>query len=379
MRTASRRLTCADKFGRERKVESGERKAESKPRTAVNGPYYPALLADETGMALFETRSEAAASRRMVWSSLLSALRSQTAYGCRADGRYQRPHADDRPALPDRRQTSARGYSKPSATHSLSGVRVECRPLHANADAQIRPNRLGDPRCAFARRRAMRTRWSSTRTTSRPRATTATRELVVKAYELGWRKFKCYGYVGQRFLGCGLGPDSDDVVIDAYGSSGDYLASGLDGATVIVHGNAQDQVAQILKSGKLVVHGDVGQTFMYGAKGGDGLRQGQRRGPASDQRRRQAQGHHQRHMPRLPGGVVHGGRSADGRRVCDPQRRQVRRGRQRRRRSTRPTPARTCSRWHPAARSMSATRTSSSTTSSSTAASMSSLAKPTGS
>jgi glutamate synthase domain-containing protein 3 len=35
-----------------------------------------------------------------------------------------------------------------------------------------------------------------------------------------------------------------------------------------VHGNAQDQLAQIMKQGKLVVHGDVGQTFMYGAKGG---------------------------------------------------------------------------------------------------------------
>ncbi len=72
-----------------------------------------------------------------------------------------------------------------------------------------------------------------------------------------------------RFLGCGFGPESDGVVIDAYGSTGDYLASGLDGATVIVHGNAQDQVAQILKEGTLVVHGDVGQTSMYGAKGGD--------------------------------------------------------------------------------------------------------------
>jgi len=38
--------------------------------------------------------------------------------------------------------------------------------------------------------------------------------------------------------------------------------------TVSVHGNAQDQLGQILKSGKLVVYGDVGQTFMYGAKGG---------------------------------------------------------------------------------------------------------------
>jgi glutamate synthase domain-containing protein 3 len=36
-----------------------------------------------------------------------------------------------------------------------------------------------------------------------------------------------------------------------------------------VHGAAQDQVGQILKDGKLVVHGDVGQAFLYGAKGGD--------------------------------------------------------------------------------------------------------------
>ncbi|MCK4768480.1 MAG: hypothetical protein KAS28_08835, partial [Desulfobacula sp.] len=36
-----------------------------------------------------------------------------------------------------------------------------------------------------------------------------------------------------------------------------------------VHGNAQDQLGQIMKRGKFVVHGDVGQTFMYGAKGGE--------------------------------------------------------------------------------------------------------------
>ena len=50
--------------------------------------------------------------------------------------------------------------------------------------------------------------------------------------------------------------------------SGDYLASGIDGLEIHVHGNAQDQLGQIMKEGKLVVFGDVGQTFMYGAKGG---------------------------------------------------------------------------------------------------------------
>jgi glutamate synthase domain-containing protein 1 len=92
--------------------------------------------------------------------------------------------------------------------------------------------------------------------------------LLMDAYFKGWRHFISYNCIGQRFIGCGLGPDSDGVTIDVYDSSGDYLASGIDGLTITVHGNAQDQVGQIIKRGKLVIHGDVGQTFMYGAKGG---------------------------------------------------------------------------------------------------------------
>ena len=93
--------------------------------------------------------------------------------------------------------------------------------------------------------------------------------LLRRAYELGWRRFICYGYRGQRFSGCGLGPDTEDVRIDVYGSSGDYLASGIDGLSLFVHGNGQDQIGQIMNRGKLVVYGDVGQTFLYGAKGGE--------------------------------------------------------------------------------------------------------------
>lgn len=93
--------------------------------------------------------------------------------------------------------------------------------------------------------------------------------LISEAYRLGWKRFICFGHQGQRFLCCGFGPDSKGVRIDAYGSTGDYLASGIDGLEIYVHGNAQDQLGQILKSGKLVVYGDVGQTFMYGAKGGE--------------------------------------------------------------------------------------------------------------
>ncbi len=90
-----------------------------------------------------------------------------------------------------------------------------------------------------------------------------------EAFRLGWRRFIVYRLRGQRFDGVGLGPDTEGVRIDLYGSSGDYLASGADGLTLHVHGNAQDQVGQIMKRGKLVIHGDVGQTFLYGAKGGD--------------------------------------------------------------------------------------------------------------
>lgn len=92
--------------------------------------------------------------------------------------------------------------------------------------------------------------------------------LLVDAYLKGWRHFISYNCKGQRFIGCGLGPETEGVTIDVYDSPGDYLASGIDGLTITVHNSAQDQVGQIIKSGRLVIHGDVGQTFLYGAKGG---------------------------------------------------------------------------------------------------------------
>jgi glutamate synthase domain-containing protein 3 len=92
---------------------------------------------------------------------------------------------------------------------------------------------------------------------------------MAEAYQRGWRRFIVFGLKGQRFHGCGLGPDSGGVRIDIYDNSGDYLGSGIDGLTINVHGNAQDQLGQIMKSGKMVIYGDLGQTFMYGAKGGE--------------------------------------------------------------------------------------------------------------
>lgn len=91
---------------------------------------------------------------------------------------------------------------------------------------------------------------------------------LVRAFMAGWRNFIVFNCTGQRYVGCGLGPQTHDVKIHVYGSCGDYLASGIDGAEITVHGNAQDQLGQIIKDGKLVIYGDVGQTFLYGAKGG---------------------------------------------------------------------------------------------------------------
>ncbi len=92
---------------------------------------------------------------------------------------------------------------------------------------------------------------------------------VVDAYDHGWKNILLYNLRGHRFIGSGLGPRTNGLRIDCYGDVGDYVASGIDGCELTVHGAAQDQAGQILKYGKLVVHGDVGQAFMYAAKGGD--------------------------------------------------------------------------------------------------------------
>jgi glutamate synthase domain-containing protein 3 len=93
--------------------------------------------------------------------------------------------------------------------------------------------------------------------------------LAVKAFGLGWRRLVHYNTRGTRFHAAGFGPQTDGLRIDCYDNPGDYLGSGMDGLEVRVHGNAQDQLCQITKRGKLVVYGDVGQTFLYGAKGGE--------------------------------------------------------------------------------------------------------------
>jgi len=93
--------------------------------------------------------------------------------------------------------------------------------------------------------------------------------LLAASSATGFSNFAIVNTRGDRFIGSGLGPDSGGIRIDVYGSPGDYLGSGIDGAEIYVHASGQDQLGQIQRGGKLVVYGDVGQTFMYGAKGGE--------------------------------------------------------------------------------------------------------------
>jgi glutamate synthase domain-containing protein 1/glutamate synthase domain-containing protein 3 len=92
---------------------------------------------------------------------------------------------------------------------------------------------------------------------------------AVDAYHSGWRHIIHYNSRGTRFHATGFGAATDGLRIDCYDNPGDYLGSGIDGLEAYVHCNAQDQLCQISKRGKVVVFGDVGQTFLYGAKGGD--------------------------------------------------------------------------------------------------------------
>jgi len=97
-------------------------------------------------------------------------------------------------------------------------------------------------------------------TTARPAVWSRRMNWVGATFAYNWR--------GGRFAACGLGPHTAGVQVELYGDVGNYAASGLDRAEAHIHGDAQDQVGQILKDGKLVIHGDVGQTCLYGAKGG---------------------------------------------------------------------------------------------------------------
>ena len=67
--------------------------------------------------------------------------------------------------------------------------------------------------------------------------------------------------------------------------------------------------ARSTKRGKLVVYGDVGQTFLYGAKGGEIYVLGNAAGRPMINAVGTAKGRHQRHRTRFPRRVFYGGES----------------------------------------------------------------------
>jgi glutamate synthase domain-containing protein 1/glutamate synthase domain-containing protein 3 len=282
------RITCTDKFGipvpipggtescdfskdatltpafSHRMGEGGRRPGEGNPSSGLAGD----KLASSNGTAVFEWMRD----QLPQWSF------DQFRSACRQIADAAKDPAKTATAIEALTLLNDRRYSTGAKrrSHVLHVVRTELNRLFGNLpkigapDAAPGAYRLID----FATRGHLRPPLENETTLVidaahfAPEGDHCDAALLVDAYMKGWRRFISFNCIGQRFLGCGLGPETDDVTIDVYGSSGDYLGSGLDGLTITVHGNAQDQLGQIIKRGKMVIHGDVGQTFMYGAKGG---------------------------------------------------------------------------------------------------------------
>ncbi len=275
--SGGKRLVCTDKFGQT--IETPRGKLACDPRVPVEVTAQAAAAVEQL-RGLLADRDEAAAAQR-IFDRLRHDLRGMNANGLRLAIETVRDLAlaeeSRRPAaiaaltlLNDRRFDT--GALKRSAV--LQVVRGALDEIFLATPALAAPGPARDRRIDFATRGALRAPGPDERTLVIDAAgfeaegDRCDAVLIVQAVKLGWKRIILCRCRGQRFTGCGCGPATAGVRIDVYGSSGDYLASGIDGMEIHVHGNAQDQLGQIMKEGKLVVFGDVGQTFMYGAKGG---------------------------------------------------------------------------------------------------------------
>ena len=269
------RIACADKFGKPVPIPGGTESCDfSRDQASLTGPSEnPAVSLNEKlvpgkGMEVFEwlrdklpqwTFDEFRSACRQIADSAKEPSRTATAIEALT-------------LLNDRRYST--GAKRRS--HLLHVVHTELNRLFASLpnigvkDAAKGAYRLIDFETRDHLRQPQENETTLVIDAARfaPEGSNCDAELLVDAFMKGWRRFISFNCIGQRYVGCGLGPETDDVVIDVYGSSGDYLGSGIDGLEITVHGNAQDQLGQIIKRGKMVIHGDVGQTFMYGAKGG---------------------------------------------------------------------------------------------------------------
>ncbi len=91
-----------------------------------------------------------------------------------------------------------------------------------------------------------------------------------QAYGLGWRRFVLYRTSGQRLISTasvGNG-DADDVVMDVYGSVGEYFGAFMQGGILRLHGNAQNFAGMCMHHGELYIYGNAGKVCGYASKGG---------------------------------------------------------------------------------------------------------------
>ena len=273
------RLSCTDKFGREVKVDGG----------CVRCDLPESAIADASGAAC--------AADTLSAEEVQEKLRAGDVDGLFAQAR-QLAIVAGRPAAPVLQRGAGRGgrpqgHRRPPSSCSRSSTTGASRPATSPGRRWSRSSRRRSISCSTPLRSSASPPTGSGAASTGPRATWSPARrpgkkllcidaegfppegddcdavLLRKAYQAGWKRFIVYRLRGQRFHGVGLGAATDGVRIDLYGSNGDYPASGMDGLEMHIHGNAQDQVAQIAKRGKLVIYGDVGQTFMYGAKGGE--------------------------------------------------------------------------------------------------------------
>ncbi|MDD5493456.1 MAG: glutamate synthase [Dehalococcoidia bacterium] len=266
------RITCTDKFGTHIPMPSGSEECNfAKEITAVSaelGSELKPFFEDKDAAAIFKYVKN----HSPQWTYDEFQICLNTIVNMAEVDRYTTTVVDALTLLNDRQY----GVGNKKRSHIVYIIRMALNKLFSSLprlDSDTLPDsnyRLID----YASRLSLREPRNSETTLVinvsgfEPEGKLSDATLLMDAYFKGWKHFISYNCIGQRFTGCGLGPETDGVTIDIYGSSGDYVASGIDGMTITIHGNAQDQVGQIIKSGKLVVHGDVGQTFMYGAKGG---------------------------------------------------------------------------------------------------------------
>ncbi|MCK7491397.1 MAG: hypothetical protein MZW92_06565 [Comamonadaceae bacterium] len=144
-------------------------------------------------------------------------------------------------------------------------------PDRTTGDGRYRRDRLGDARAACAARRPAKRSWSSTPSGFPPEGDDCDAAPAGRGLQAGLAALhRLSATAASASPAAASGRTPTACASTPTAARGDYLASGIDGMEIHVHGNAQDQLGQIMKArqaGRSTA--TSGQTFMYGAKGGE--------------------------------------------------------------------------------------------------------------